>query len=287
MMPTSSSSDWSGFSNVYEVHSPQVILSNSTRNVLLDYYYSSSNRRGFEYHMSHRAIAFIQEQLQSGTKRRRSISRPKEPAQGAAARAATALRRILTSESSTEDDDAAQARSDSLESLPRIVQQKRHFCVLLKPQIALHCEEGHDSVVYIAAMEATLQSYMVVDLDHIDDSVNGYIMRRQYVQLHGVQAFVPTVLKADSDRCGVPLEVLVDFRCESQDYERLVPQTDASIQYDRFNRLRLHSQAGGSSSDLSESESSSTNEHMKIASRSTYPDSPSQRTQKASVPYSV
>lgn len=30
-----SSSDWSGFDNVYEVHSPQIILSEFTRNVSL------------------------------------------------------------------------------------------------------------------------------------------------------------------------------------------------------------------------------------------------------------
>jgi hypothetical protein len=37
----------------------------------------------------------------------------------------------------------------------------------------------------------------------------------------------------------VPLEVLVDLRCESREFDRLVPQTDASFRYDKFNRLRL------------------------------------------------
>jgi hypothetical protein len=37
----------------------------------------------------------------------------------------------------------------------------------------------------------------------------------------------------------VPVEVLIDFRCESRDFDRLVPQTDATIHYDKFNRLRL------------------------------------------------
>jgi hypothetical protein len=38
----------------------------------------------------------------------------------------------------------------------------------------------------------------------------------------------------------VPLEVLIDLRCESNDFDRLVPQTDATFHYDKFNRLRLH-----------------------------------------------
>jgi hypothetical protein len=41
----------------------------------------------------------------------------------------------------------------------------------------------------------------------------------------------------------VPLEVLIDLRCASNFFDRLVPQTDAMLQYDKFNRLRLHNTA--------------------------------------------
>ena len=37
----------------------------------------------------------------------------------------------------------------------------------------------------------------------------------------------------------VPLEILLDLRCENSAFDRLVPQTDAILQYDKFNRLRL------------------------------------------------
>lgn len=37
----------------------------------------------------------------------------------------------------------------------------------------------------------------------------------------------------------LPLEVFLDFRCESRDFDRLVPQTNATLRYDKFNRLRL------------------------------------------------
>lgn len=43
------------------------------------------------------------------------------------------------------------------------------------------------------------------------------------------------------NRLRVPLEVLIDLRCESDEFERLVPQTDATFHYDKFNRLRLRS----------------------------------------------
>lgn len=36
------------------------------------------------------------------------------------------------------------------------------------------------------------------------------------------------------------MEVLIDLRAESKDFSRLVPQTNATFRYDKFNRLRLH-----------------------------------------------
>jgi hypothetical protein len=41
----------------------------------------------------------------------------------------------------------------------------------------------------------------------------------------------------------LPLEVFLDFRCESRDFDRLVPQTNATFRYDKFNRLRLRNDA--------------------------------------------
>lgn len=53
-----------------------------------------------------------------------------------------------------------------------------------------------------------------------------------------MQTFSPTHPTIFGDGC-VPLEVLIDLRCESNKFDRLVPQTDATFHYDKFNRLRL------------------------------------------------
>lgn len=74
---------------------------------------------------------------------------------------------------------------------------------------------------------------------------------------------MPRVMSKEDQFLGVPLEVFVDYRCESKDYERLVPQTDATIQYDKFNRLRLHSRSSNVSVPTGLNESASANEHMK------------------------
>lgn len=61
---------------------------------------------------------------------------------------------------------------------------------------------------------------------------------RSYTLLSGLQTFAPTKISLSNDGC-LPLEVLIDFRCETSDFDRLVPQTDATFHYDKFNRLRL------------------------------------------------
>lgn len=62
---------------------------------------------------------------------------------------------------------------------------------------------------------------------------------RNYTSLSGLQCFSPTgVFDALGDG-SVPLEVLIDLRCETDAFERLVPQTEATFHYDKFNRLRL------------------------------------------------
>lgn len=56
--------------------------------------------------------------------------------------------------------------------------------------------------------------------------------------MDGLQTFSPTQPNYRGDGC-VPLEVLIDFRCESNEFDRLVPQTNATFHYDKFNPLRL------------------------------------------------
>ena len=70
------------------------------------------------------------------------------------------------------------------------------------------------------------------------------------MKLSGLQVFSPnnpgrTDLSRNPDY--VPLEVLVDRRCEHGGFTRLLPQTDGTLQYDKFNRLRLQNRVSAAS----------------------------------------
>ena len=80
---------------------------------------------------------------------------------------------------------------------------------------------------------------------------------RNYALLNGLQTFAPSIAHMIGDGC-VPLEILLDPRCESDNYDRLVPHTDATLQYDKFNRLRL----SNNSTSISASPSDQVNGHL-------------------------
>lgn len=134
--------------------------------------------------------------------------------------------------------------------------RKSHCCLLLKPQIVLRGETPADTCI-VAAAQAKLQSFAIMDLLNLDDPISGKVMsrsvevycagvfliicfNRNYTSLSGLQAFAPTNVRSPTGADGsVPLEVLIDLRCESDAFELLVPQTEAIFHYDKFNRLRL------------------------------------------------
>lgn len=226
----------SNFDNVYQIHNAQVFLDRSVRDVMLQYYRSSQARRGFEYHLATRAIKFIREQAANHMET--ALPRDSEEL-----KATSMLRKLWVPDTKESVQTLGDAFSeDSLDPLQGWLKsdvslQKSHFCVLLKPQVILRTE---DFTCVLAAVRSQLRSFSILDKANINDPISGRIMSRNYTTVTGLQAFSPTGSPKQSDaHLGVPLEVLIDLNCESVDFDRIVPQTDAQIHYDKFNHLRL------------------------------------------------
>ncbi|KAI5124944.1 hypothetical protein M0805_007371 [Coniferiporia weirii] len=231
-------------------HCPKFSLNNSTRAILTQYYYCSRSRRGFEYHMATRAVMFIRDQAnayaQVSVNTDERDRRFKNPTGVAAQAAAQALKKILIG---NEDEDIKNARNSDLISSDDenfnpmdgwsegVSLNKSHFCLLLKPQVLLS-DSSKDSVLVLAAVQATLQSFAILDTANIEDPISGRVMTRSHAVLSGLQTFSPSAT-CPTRHDGVPLEVLIDLRAESKNFDRLVPQTHATFRYDKFNRLRL------------------------------------------------
>ncbi|KAG2156152.1 golgi-body localization protein domain-containing protein [Suillus clintonianus] len=238
--------EWAEFENVYQVHAPKVFMNDSIRDIMLQYYNCSKSRQGFEYHMATRAVKFIRDQADAAL----STGPPTNPEKSkgpvnTTQTAATVLKRILNRDRNGVSIEVADDVADEDGVVNPLVGwdegvalQKRHFCLLLKPQIVLRSEGSPDSVSVLAAVQAKLQAFTIMDKSNLEDPISGTIMTRSYMSLDGLQTFCPVDLASCGDGC-VPLEVLIDYRCESDAFDRIVPQTNATCQYDRFNRLRL------------------------------------------------
>ena len=92
---------------------------------------------------------------------------------------------------------------------------------------------------------------------------NESFYNRSYTSVSGLQTFAPTNPSTTSEG-PVPLEVLIDLRCESHAFERLVPQTEATFHYDKFNRLRLRNNVTSitTKSSSNQNSTSETNSHL-------------------------
>lgn len=58
-----------------------------------------------------------------------------------------------------------------------VTPRKSHCCILLKPQVVL-TEEESGAVCVVAAVQAKLQSFAIMDNANIDDPISGKIMTR-------------------------------------------------------------------------------------------------------------
>nr|VWO95170.1 Uncharacterized protein [Ganoderma boninense] len=239
--------EWSGFDNVYQVHSPHIVMDNAIRDILMQYYYCSRSRRGFEYHLAQRAVKFIRDQAQAAlTEFQHETEKHAGPAASAHA-AAARLKTFLTGESNVPapvefTPQTVSKLAPTVDPLygwaEGVSARKGHFCLLLKPQVVLRSNDDQESVCILAAVQGKLKTFTIMDDANVNDPISGKVMNRNFAWLTGLQTFSPSATNTFG-KDSVPLEVLIDLRADNSDFDRLVPQTDATFQYDKFNRLRL------------------------------------------------
>ncbi|TFK23245.1 hypothetical protein FA15DRAFT_705606 [Coprinopsis marcescibilis] len=255
-----STAEWAEFENVYHIHCPSIFLDAAIRDIMMQYYHCSLARKGLEYHMATRAVKFIRDQANAAGVGDRESESEETTSQSETINIATsAFRKMLGTEKPSveivhETKVANLETPDPLDGWEGgISLRKSHCCLLLKPQIVLRGSDAKDTCI-IAASQAKLQSYAIMDKLNSDDPVSGKVMSRNYTSLSGMQAYSPTAPVALGNS-SIPLEVLIDLRCETRQFERLVPQTDASFHYDKFNRLRLRNKATSAVTRTSTNES--------------------------------
>lgn len=255
--------DWDTFDDRFFIHNPTLFFTNETRHILLRYYASSKRRKGFIHNMTSRAILNIRKLAEHRNEDGEERKQGHQQAQSSEGKAGSELligllndtMQYMVTDAGGEKEEAAGSHAlldtqiDPYEGISDAYSVRRaNVCILLKPQIVMKSNIDDASTVVMTAIRTRLQNYSILDPSVADeDSVNRRILTRNYFSLDGLQAFHPnpkvSSLKPASALGGliqVPLETLVDVRYETKDFDRVVSRTDASLRYDKFNRLRLH-----------------------------------------------
>ncbi|CAO1631545.1 unnamed protein product [Jaminaea pallidilutea] len=266
--------EWDTFDDRFFIHNPTLFFTNETRFGLLRYYSSSKKRKGFIHNMTARAICRIRqlsEKLESTDQTERPGSHHKDTTNSVLG--SELLNGLLNDTMQYMVDDAqAPSELDPNKALldthvdpsegisDSFTVRRANVCVLLKPQIVLKSQIDDSSTVIVTAIRTRLQNFSILDPSVSDeDSVNRRVLSRNYFSLDGLQAFHPNARcsffnsagsRANSGLVYVPLETLVDLKYETRDFDRIVTRTDASLRYDKFNRLRLNDSTRPLAADL-------------------------------------
>ncbi|KAL2011260.1 hypothetical protein VTN00DRAFT_3978 [Thermoascus crustaceus] len=209
----------SDFTNRFIIHNIQLKWNNSLRNIILRYGHQVSQRRGFVYYMSRRAVKFILDivEEQNKSKRRNSeLFRGSSPSPS-------------NDEGSTQQDDG-ESVEDRIEQLlndakryvdaddpgspgsggnkdkktrplstdfteniaPEFTPLNSYHLRLIAPQIQLQSMKNQKSVALIAAKGMQLKVVSIMDKNRVWDDVSGLVQRRFSLEMDGAQFFVAT-----------------------------------------------------------------------------------------------
>jgi len=265
------------FNNRFVVHNAQIKWNNSLRNIILRYVHQVSQRRGFVYYMSRRAVKFILDIIEEKKKKQgEESSATLERQQSMATNLSSPgvdddvtiqdrIEQLLADgKAMVEADDTDRQKSESKahtsadgEISTEFVALNTYHFRLIAPQIQLQSEKNPKSVVLIAAKGMQLKVVQIMDKDRVMDEISGLVQRRFTAAMDSLQMFVTSTKTFSMEhlhmysgnRYGtksgafwppwVPMEVMYEFAVNPYGFSRVVQRTSASLRYDKFNNLRL------------------------------------------------
>ena len=269
----------SDFNNRFIVHNAQLKWNNSLRNIILRYVHQVSQRRGFIYYMTRRAVKFILDIVEEQSKSKRAHSEhssvhtpvsgdsPEEPnkEQDHGANVEERIRNLLNDGkrfvSADDPNKTTNSRISDTSNLDKDISRdfaalNTYHVRLIAPQIQLQSDKNAKSVLLVTAKGMQLKVLQIMDKDRLADDVSGLVQRRFSVDMDSVQFFVATQKSLtqflnlhSGNRYGapkgsawppwVPFEVNFDFDLNPFGFSRVVQKTSASLRYDKYNTLRL------------------------------------------------
>jgi hypothetical protein len=206
----------SPFSNRFIVHNAQLKWNNSLRNIILRYVHQVSQRRGFIYYMSQKAVKFIDDIVNEQHRRHRknevqadsstltfesptTSSLEEEEANDDDLSLEDRINELLNDETKTVDADDPKVgtkapmseKGDLGKDISKeFTPQNTYHARLIAPQIQLQSEKNSRYVLLVTAKTIGLKVVQVMDNDRLADDISGLVQRRFSVDMDSVQFFM-------------------------------------------------------------------------------------------------
>ncbi|KAE8393528.1 RNA pol II promoter Fmp27 protein domain-containing protein [Aspergillus alliaceus] len=271
----------SDYDNRFMVHNPQLKWANRTRDVVYHYVHRVSQRRGFVYYMSQRALRFIdkmaEEQNQNvhsnQTASRTEASNGNEqsqefPIDQSLSKATAPYVPPEDAPSSPSNNQDLPVSSNSRDDSPEFLSHHSYHLQFFRPQIQLLSKKNPKSTVLLAAQNMDLKVISVLDRAHGSDDVSGLVQRRFTLDMKGGQFFVATKKNLmtylplySGSTYGNPsgsawppwlsLEANLDSDINSAIFSRVLERASAHLQYIKNSTYSLKD-SGNAKTDQSE-----------------------------------
>ncbi|KAF2126974.1 hypothetical protein P153DRAFT_321887 [Dothidotthia symphoricarpi CBS 119687] len=290
----------SDFNNRFIIHNVHLKWSNSQRNIILRYIHQVSQRRGFVYYMSRRAVKFILDVVEEQNKSRgpstseryEGSTTPMTPPDESGPSIDDHVEQLLqdarnfigpeepTRGEVSDQPESHQANGGGIAS--EYVPQNAYIVRLIAPQIQLQSEKDIKAAVLVTAKGMQLKVLQIMDRDRVNDDVSGLVQRRFTAAMNSMQIFVTNTKTFGSmedihmysgSTYGapvrsawppwVPFEVMFEFHSTPYGFQRVIQKTSASMRFDKYNTLRLKYNDDISGGD-SASSTSATNKESRI-----------------------
>ncbi|KAH7132270.1 mitochondrial protein from FMP27-domain-containing protein [Dendryphion nanum] len=283
----------SDFNNRFIIHNVHLKWNNSLRNIILRYIHQVSQRRGFVYYMSRRAVKFILDIVDEQNRSRQpsgsgtgNQTTPMSPQEDDEISVHDRVQQLLNDGKkfvNADDPDHAEGSKASQKTntgddiAVDYVAQNTYIVRLIAPQIQLQSEKNVKAAVLVTAKGMQLKVVQIMDKDRVMDEVSGLVQRRFSAAMDSLQIFVSHAKSLNPDNIHmysgstygapsgstwppwVPFEVMFDFQTRPYGFTRVVHRTSASMRFDKHNTLRLKYNDDVSGGD---SKSSRWNESM-------------------------
>ena len=239
------------FNNRFVVHNAKIKWNDDLRNIMLRYMHQNSQRRGFVYYTSRRAVKFIIDIVEEQKSEHVTLSHQREGRKQSTVESpqsesdekevADRIEQLLNDSkrfvnaddpaaSNTTGNNASTAAKKADQDIAHgYVAQNTYHVRLVAPQIQLQSMKNPKAAVLLTCRGMRLKVFQIMDKDRISDEISGLVQRRFSAEMDNLQFFVTSKQNFGTDFLHmyssnaygaspvsrwppwVPLEVMFDF----------------------------------------------------------------------------